>query len=130
MTWARSGWQIVVVSFIATFSGVSIFIGVVVFSGIVRSSSASSAASAVDCVMGCVSWGWEAMTGGLPIVVFAIFSEFAVIGVFMDIVGGSIWGSSLTSSVASVVNCDIDGARGLEAMAGRSRIVALPVFSV
>ncbi len=120
----------VVVSLISVVSGVSIFICVVGVGGMVGSSLASSAASAVDCVVCCVSWGWEAMTGGLPIVVFAIFSEFAVIGVFMDIVGGSIWGSSLTSSVASVVNCDIDGARGLEAMAGRSRIVALPVFSV
>ncbi len=90
MTWARSGWQIVVVSFIATFSGVSIFIGVVVFSGIVRSSSASSAASAVDCVVGCVSWGWEAMTGGSRSGVFTSVSEFAVIGIFIGFVGGSI----------------------------------------
>ncbi len=111
-------------------SGVSICIVVIVVGGILGSSSASSAASAVDCFVGCVSWGWEAMAGGLPIDVFAIFSEFAFIGIFMGIVGGSIWGSSLSLCVASVVNCDIGGARRVEVMSGRLKIVVLPVVSV
>jgi len=128
VTWDRSGLQSVVVLFISMVAGIIIFIGII--GGMVRSSLASSAASTVDCIVGCVSWGWEAMTGGSPIDVFAVGSEFAVIGIFIDIVGGFIWGSSLTSSMRSVVNCVSDGARRVEAMAGRLRVIVFPVVSV
>jgi len=114
VTWDRSWVLRIVVLFISMIAVIIIFIGVI--GGMVRSSWLSSAASTVDCVVGCVSWGCEALTGGSPIKVFAVGSEFAVIGIFIDIVGGFIWGSSLTSSMRSVVNCVSDGARRVEAM--------------
>jgi len=65
------------------------------------------------------------MTWGLPIGIFSVVLEFAVVGLFIDIiVSGFIWGLSLTlSTTMSVVDCISDGARRVEAMAGGSRII-------
>jgi len=65
------------------------------------------------------------MTWGLPIGIFSVVLEFAVVGLFIDIiVSGFFWGLSLTlSTTMSVVDCISDGARRVEAMAGGSRII-------
>jgi len=70
------------------------------------------------------------VSGGLPIGIFSVISEFVVIGIFFDFIGGFIWESSSMSSTTLLVGCVKDGAGSVEAMAGGSRIIVFLVVSV
>jgi len=90
--WGWSGLQSVIVLFISMLAGgISIFISIGIVGGIVGSSLTLFAASAVNCIVGCVLWGWKMVTGGLPVGIFSVILEFVVIGIFFDFIGGVIF---------------------------------------
>jgi len=85
-----SGLQCVMVAFVSVFSVVGIIRVIVVVSSVGRLSAMLSTLLEVDCVMGCVS-GWVgAMAGGSPPSGFSVVSEFMIIIIVVDSVGGSI----------------------------------------
>jgi len=108
-----------------------VIVGIIVMVIVIRKSS-SSTTLAVDCIMGCVSWGVKAMMGGSPISVFSVVLEFVVFGIIVDIVGfgGGIRKLSSSSSTMLVGNCVSGGARRVGAVTGELPISIFLVVSV